>query len=93
MTTLDKQYHVPGLQNTAFKVFLFIREKINPQFALFDKQYLLGIMHLSQHGIVDVRLDGFPRRMFHKRQLLRQVVISKEMYPRFIESFRNYESQ
>ena len=66
-----------GLENEISKESDLDLQPVPP---LFDKQHLMGIMHLPKYRIVYMRLDGFPGAVFHKSELLRQVTIDEDPY-------------
>jgi hypothetical protein len=58
-----------------------------------DEQDLLRKLHFPRHGVMNMRLDQFSRRVPHKRKLLRQCVVREEMNAPFAKLEANYHRQ
>ena len=93
MPALDQQNHVAGMEDPAFEIALTGVVKINPQPPLAYQQHLLGKLHFARHRVVDVRLDQLALRVPHKRQLLRQGIVGKEVDAGFAEFGAYYQRQ
>jgi len=73
-----QENNVATLQYVAFQVLAFFAVEIRPHLAFLDEEDLQGVTHLARHGIVDVRLNDFARRVVHVSQLLGKLVRSEK---------------